>query len=175
MDIKTAKISTFWKYFNVQRLTVVSKQYVLVFYSEISKLIFFKKFNNFALLNPLSCQKNGGGAKSSTLTEHYFQPMLYPSSLKPHTPCTLKSIFYYQFFTNSCIVIVKSSFKFQKLQYWTWGYAPSPNYTITQKYCKYQCKILLCVSVPNIKSIGLIFLREFLLLTSDSSIIFRNS
>ena len=36
-------------------MTDVSKQYVhvLVFYSKISKLIPFEKFNNFAMLNPL--------------------------------------------------------------------------------------------------------------------------
>ena len=35
-------------------MTGVSKQYVLVFYSKIAKLISFKKFNNFALLNPFN-------------------------------------------------------------------------------------------------------------------------
>ena len=35
-------------------MTGVSKQYVLVFYSKIAKLIYFEKFNNFALLNPIN-------------------------------------------------------------------------------------------------------------------------
>ena len=35
MDIKIAKISTFYKYFKIQLLTAVSKEHVLVFYSKI--------------------------------------------------------------------------------------------------------------------------------------------
>ena len=76
-------------------------------------------------------------------------------------------------------LIGKSSFKFQKLQQWTGGHSRmhtiNLTYTITKKYYKYQCKLLLCVSVINTKVIRLIFLREFPLLISDSSILFRNS
>ena len=58
MDIRISKFSTLQKYFRVQLLTIVSKQYVLVFYNKISKLISFEKFNNFALLNPLNTKIN---------------------------------------------------------------------------------------------------------------------
>ena len=39
---------------NISGSNLVSKQYVLVFYSKISKLMSFEKSDNFALLNPLN-------------------------------------------------------------------------------------------------------------------------
>ena len=54
IEIIIPEISTFYKYFRIQFLAAVSKQYLHVFYSKISKLISFEKLKNVALLNTLN-------------------------------------------------------------------------------------------------------------------------
>ena len=104
-------------------------------------------------------KKIGGGDKSSALSQPYFQPILHPSSLKPYIACTLKSNFIINSPHIPAFLLLNPVSNFKNCNSGQ-GAIALLAYTITQKYYNYQCKILLCVSVPNIKAIRLLFLRN---------------